>query len=84
MVLTPAQSEQFKSGTLTKSNFSKLINTYEFENYLYRYCKIVNDFRNEYLGDFYRITNFSVFNYHIIVTMKNGECEKFNYTILKK
>ena len=84
MVLTTKQAEQFKSGTLTQRNFSKLINTIDFEDYLYRYCKIVNDFRNEYLGDHYRITNFSVFNYHIIVTMKNGEVEKFCYTTLKK
>ena len=82
MVLNAKQTEQFKSGTLTKSNFSKLVNTIDFEDYLYRYCKIVNDFKNEYLGDFYRITNFSVYNYHIIVTMKNGECEKIDYTII--
>ena len=82
MVLTKIQAEQFKNGTLTKSNFKKVLYTVDFENYLYRYCKIVNDFRNEYLGNFYRITNFSVFNYHIIVTMVNGEFEKMDITTI--
>ena len=48
MVLTHTQAEQFKSGTLTKTNFKKVMHTIDFEDYLYRYCKIVNDFRNEY------------------------------------
>ena len=82
MVLTKIQAEQFKNGTLTKSNFKKVMYTIDFEHYLYRYCKIVNDFRNEYLGNFYRITNFSVFNYHIIVTMVNGEFEKMEITTI--
>jgi len=82
MVLTKTQAEQFKNGTLTKSNFKKVMHTVDFEDYLYRYCKIVNDFRNEYLGNFYRITNFSVFNYHIIVTMVNGEFEKMDITTI--
>lgn len=82
MVLTKIQADQFKNGTLTKSNFKKVMFTVDFENYLYRYCKIVNDFRNEYLGDNYRITNFSIYNYHIIVTMKNGECEKIDFTTI--
>ena len=80
MVLTHTQAEQFKSGTLTKTNFKKVMHTIDFEDYLYRYCKIVNDFRNEYLGDFYRITNFSVHGYHIILTMKNGEFDKMDIT----
>lgn len=80
MVLTPKQAEQFKNGTLTKSTFLKVMYTVDFEDYLYRYCKIVNDFRNEYLGNFYRITSFSAFGYHIIVTMINGECDKIEYT----
>jgi hypothetical protein len=82
MVLTKIQAEQFKNGTLTKSNFKKVLHTVDFEDYLYRYCKIVNDFRNEYLGNFYRITNFSVFNYHIIVTMVNGEFDKMDITTI--
>jgi hypothetical protein len=82
MVLTKTQAEQFKNGTLTKSNFKKVLYTVDFEDYLYRYCKIVNDFRNEYLGNFYRITNFSVFNYHIIVTMVNGEFDKMDITTI--
>jgi hypothetical protein len=82
MVLTKIQAEQFKNGTLTKSNFKKVLHTVDFEDYLYRYCKIVNDFRNEYLGNFYRITNFSVFNYHIIVTMVNGEFQKMDITTI--
>jgi hypothetical protein len=82
MVLTKIQAEQFKNGTLTKSNFKKVLYTVDFENYLYRYCKIVNDFRNEYLGNFYRITNFSVFNYHIIITMVNGEFDKMDVTTI--
>jgi hypothetical protein len=82
MVLTKTQAEQFKNGTLTKSNFKKVMHTVDFEDYLYRYCRIVNDFRNEYLGNFYRITNFSVFNYHIIVTMVNGEFQKMDITTI--
>ncbi len=82
MVLTKTQAEQFKNGTLTKSNFKKVLHTVDFEDYLYRYCKIVNDFRNEYLGNFYRITNFSVFNYHIIVTMVNGKFQKMDVTTI--
>jgi hypothetical protein len=82
MVLTKIQAEQFKNGTLTKSNFKKVLYTVDFENYLYRYCKIVNDFRNEYLGNFYRITNFSVYNYHIIITMVNGEFDKMDVTTI--
>ena len=82
MVLTKTQAEQFKNGTLTKSNFKKVLYTVDFEDYLYRYCRIVNDFRNEYLGNFYRITNFSVFNYHIIITMVNGEFDKMDVTTI--
>jgi hypothetical protein len=80
MVLTKNQAEQFNNGKLTKSTFLKVMYTVDFENYLYRYCKIVDDFKNEYLGNFYRITSFSIFNYHVIVHMKNGECEKIEYT----
>jgi len=84
MVLTTKQAEQFKNGTITKSLFLKVMFTVDFEDYLYRYCKIVNDFRNEYLGNYYRTTSFSIFNYHAIVYMVNGECERIEYTKIGK
>ena len=68
-----------ESGIIVYANDS-LLNTVDFEQYLFKYCKILNDFRNEYLGDFYRITSFHLHGYHIIVNMKNGECEKIEYT----
>jgi len=80
MVLTAKQTEQFKNGTLTKSTFLKVMYTVDFEDYLYRYAKIVDDFRNEYLGNFYRVTSFVLFGYYIIVKMVNGECESIDYT----
>ena len=80
MVLTVKQAEEFKSGKLSKKTFLKVMYTVDFEKYLFRYCKIVNDFRNEYLGNFYRITSFNLHGYHIIVHMTNGECEKIEYT----
>lgn len=80
MVLSIKEAEELNNGKLSKRTFLKVMYTIDFEKYLYKYCKIVNDFRNEYLGDFYRITNFNIFNYHVIVYMKNGECEKIEYT----
>ena len=79
MVLNAIQTEQFKSGTLTRNNFFKLINTYDFEEYLFRYCKIVTDERKEYLNDFYRYTTFLVFNTKINLQMKNGNFYQLTY-----
>lgn len=80
MVLSIKEAEEYNDGKLSKRTFLKVMHVVDFENYLYRYCKIVNDFKDEYLGDFYRVTNFQIFNYHAIVYMKNGECEKIEYT----
>lgn len=80
MVLTVKEAEQFNTGTLTLRTFKKVMHTVDFEDYLYKYCKILNDFRNEYLGNFHRVTNFSLHGYHIIVYMINGECDKIEYT----
>ena len=79
MVLTIKQAEQFKNGKLTRSNFFKLINTYEFEDYLFRYCKIVSDKREEYLNSFYRNTTFLVFEREINLELINGKFNKLTY-----
>jgi hypothetical protein len=78
MILTLKQSEQLRNGTLTKPNFNKLVDTLDFEDYLYRYCNIKNDTRNEILNT--RETTFKAFNYTVVVLMQNGKCVKYSYS----
>ncbi len=77
IVLTKKQAEQYNNGLLTKSLFKKLLFTEEFENYLYRYCKIINDFRTE--NNTVRETTFLQYNIEVTVFMKLGICEKVSY-----
>ena len=83
MVLTKTQAEEYQNGTLSKKNFLKVINTVDFEDYLYRYCKITNDIRTEYLGVFYRETTFIIYSFKIILTMENGKFSKLIYSKIK-
>lgn len=78
MVLTTRQAEQYLSGKLPKGIFIKLLPTIDFENYLYRYCRIDSDIRDEINNT--RYTTFIHYGIKIVVTMQNGILENITYT----
>jgi hypothetical protein len=77
MILTSKESEMYNYGKINKTLFKKLMFTVGFENYLYRYCVIVNDYRNENFNT--RETEFNLFGYSINVFMINGICDEIKY-----
>lgn len=77
MILSIQESTDYRNGTINKRLFNKLMSAVDFENYLFRYCQIIADIRNE--DDNSRYTTFSIFNYHATVTTQNGEFVKISY-----
>lgn len=69
-VLTQKEAKQFKEGKLTKRTLLKVWDTIQFEDYLFRYCKIVN---NEH-EDLNRYTTFLIHGIHLKVHLYKGEC----------
>jgi hypothetical protein len=77
MILTIQEAADYRNGTINKRLFNKLMSVVDFENYLFRYCRIIEDVRNE--ENNIRYTTFSIFNYHATVIMQNGEFVKISY-----
>ena len=78
MVLTERQVGQYKGGTLSASMFVKMLGTVGFEDYLFRYCTIVEDVRSERSNT--RTTTFEAHGYKVVVDMMNGECTGLRYS----
>lgn len=70
MVITTSQAEEIKNGNISKTTLLKIWNTYDFENYLFRYAKIIKDKREE----LYRYTTFLIHGIEITTEMHKGEC----------
>jgi hypothetical protein len=74
--LTTKETELYKNGLLSKSLFKYLIlELDDFYNYLYRYCKIISDYRTELL----RETTFLHYDIEVTVLMKLGVCIEISY-----
>ena len=75
-ILAPNELQQYKDGLLSKTLFRKLIlEIDDFHNYLFRYCKIISDYRTELM----RETTFLQYGIEVTVLMKLGECIEISY-----
>ena len=76
MVLTEQEAQEYNNGKLSLKTFKKVMHCVDFEKYLFRYCKIINDFRP---SETERETVFNIFGYTITVFSCLGETIKINY-----